>query len=160
MNRMTPFVFLVSTVLGLAACEGDRSAPTAGEVDNPRATGITEAAAGPLVEEGACPCWTSRSLGAAFPVASFWFEDLAVENKAGRAALQLSDVANARVLQALAEFDPEADAAGSNWCQVGTYGQEGLERESISELKITAQEFAACVTLLNERAVATGVAAD
>ena len=159
MKSNIKLVIVASTIFALVGCEGDRTAPTAAgiatdaEAAHPMATGT-------VVEAGECPCWTARSLSAAFPVSSFWFEDLAARDEAGRVALQLTDVANARVLQALAEFDPNAAAEGSNWCQVGTYGQAGLERESISALKITAQEFAACVGLLNERAAATGVAAD
>lgn len=161
MNRNVSFTLALSTILALAACEQDRSAPMDPVPSTSGADrGVAEAVSNPVVEDGACPCWTSRSLGAAFPVASFWFEDLAAESQAGRVALQLSDIANARVLQALAEFDPQAITEGDNWCQVATYGQEGLERESISVLKITAEEFTACATLLNDRAVASGVTAD
>lgn len=161
LSRTAPITLALSIVVALAACEQDRPAPmdpAAGS--SASAAGVTEAVSSPVVEDGACPCWTGRSLAAAFPAASFWFDDLAAENQAGRAALQLSDVANARVLQALAEFDPQATSEGDNWCQVATFGQTGLERESISALKITAEEFSACVTLLNDRAVATDVAAD
>lgn len=160
MNRNARYAIAVSTILALAACEQDRTAPTGAA--GPAAAGPEAAGAvsgGTVVEEGACPCWTARSLGAAFPVASFYHTDLAVEARAGRAALQLSDIANARVLQALVAFDPEASAEGDNWCQVATFGTSGLERESISALKISAEEFGACVSLLEQRAGAAGLAA-
>lgn len=160
MKRNAPLVMLIVTTLSLTACEQDRTAPTAAPVST-TAAGVAEAvAAGPVVEAGECPCWTGRSLGAAFPVASFWFTDLAARDEAGRATLQLSDIANARVLQALVEFDPHTTTEGDNWCQVGTFGQTGLERESISALKISAQEFGACVTLLRNQAAANGLARD
>lgn len=161
MSRTALITLALSIVVALAACEQDRPAPMDPAAPSSASSpGVTEAVSSPVVEDGACPCWTGRSLAAAFPAASFWFDDLAAENQAGRAALQLSDLANARVLQALAEFDPQASSEGDNWCQVATFGHAGLERESISAMKITAEEFSACVTLLNDRAVTSGVAAD
>lgn len=160
MKRNTPLALLIVTTLSLTACEQEGTAPTAAPASTAPG-GVAEAVtAGPVVEEGTCPCWTSRSLGAAFPAASFWFTDLAAEDEAGRAALQLSDIANARVLQALVEFDPHTTTEGSNWCQIATFGQSGLERESISALKISAEEFGACVTVLRNQAAANGFAAD
>lgn len=161
MKRNARFALVATTILALAACQDDRTAPTAAAGSSATSVETAEAvAAGPVVEEGACPCWTARSLGSAFPTASFYHTDLAVESRAGRAALQLSDVANARVLQALVQFDPAADAEGDNWCQVATFGQSGLERESISALKISADEFEACVTLLGQNARASGLAGE
>lgn len=113
----------------------------------------------PTVGESACPCWSARSLASAFPVASFHFEDMAVGAEAGRSVLQLGDVANARVLQALVQYAPRpAGGAGDNWCQVATFGQEGQEREAISALRISAEEFAACSGLIRGHAGALGVA--
>lgn len=151
---------LATFVIGLAvlatACNDDRPAPASPTGPEPAAgpalTAVTPAGAG-----ATCPCWTESSLQSTFPTASFFFTDLAAEDAAGQAALQLVDVANARQLQALTEFDPSTDTPGDNWCQVATFGQKGLERESISRLKITAEEFAGCVSLLRERAEAAGL---
>lgn len=150
---------LVLAIVALVGCGEDRVAPTTPKEGTPDRVVAEPLDFGTVLAEDAvpCPCWSSRSLTAAFPTASFFFEDLAAEAAAGRLALQLDDIANVRVLQALVVFDPEASAAGDNWCQVGTYGQEGLERESISAMKISAEEFASCVTLLQHHAENLGV---
>lgn len=155
MTRSTWFIALGA--LALAACGDEETGPA---LTAPEAAATIAAQAAPLVPSGdsACPCWSERSLVSAFPVASFHFEDLSAGAEAGRAVLQLGDVANTRVLQALVQYEPRpAGGAGDNWCQVATFGTEGLERESISELKISSEEFSACVDLVRDRATALGV---
>lgn len=144
--------------LALVACEDDRgAAPTQPEQTGAETPAVAEVA--PVLEEGAapCPCWTARSLAATFPSASFFFTDLAPGRAAGSAALQLSDIANARVLQALAEFDPHSDMVGGNWCQVASFGRGGLESESISAYEISAEEFDSCIRLLEHTAEGAGL---
>ncbi|HUP21132.1 MAG TPA: hypothetical protein VM778_14445 [Gemmatimonadota bacterium] len=156
MKRMATFVTLAA--LALTACEDQASAPispAAPAAPVPAASAIPALSAG----ESACPCWSERSLASAFPVASFHFEDLTAEAEAGRAVLQLGDVANARVLQALVQYAPRpAGGAGDNWCQVATFGTAGLEREATSAIRISAEEFAACAGMVRDRAAALGVA--
>lgn len=149
----------VLAAVTLAACGEEPGAPTAPAAPA-TATAPAEAREPVLAPDAAaCPCWTGRSLDAAFPVASFFFEDLSVEAEAGRVVLQLGDIGNARVLQALVEFEPRpAGGFGANWCQVASFGQTGLERESISAIKISSEEFDSCVRLLQYRAGAAGVA--
>lgn len=155
MKRWTAFA--LAAILA-AACSEDEKALTTPEAA-PRAVEPAEPGDVAILgdEAAACPCWTARSLQAAFPAGSFFFEDLVGEHAAGRVVLQQSDVANARVLQALVEYDPQPAAAGDNWCQVATHGLEGLERESISALKISADEFRSCALLLQSRAEGLGL---
>ena len=157
MKRMATFVTLAT--LALAACQDEPAAPASPVAP---AVDASPAASAPLdlaADASACPCWSEASLASAFPMASFHFEDLTAETAAGRAVLQLGDVANARVLQALVQYDPRpAGGGGDNWCQVATFGTRGLERESISAIRISAEEFGACSAMVRDRAAALGVA--
>lgn len=158
MKRMATFVTLGA--LALAACEDETAAPV-----SPAAPTVAEAPAASAIptlsaEAGACPCWSEASLASAFPVASFLFEDLTADPAAGRVVLQLGDVANARVLQALVQYSPRpAGGAGDNWCQVASFGTAGLEREAVSAVRISSEEFAACTAVVQARAAVVGVTA-
>lgn len=152
------FTLIAVGALATSACDDDYAAPAPLGPDAATAAAPVELAAMPAADESACPCWSARSLESAFPAASFHFEDMTAAAEAGRAVLQLGDVANARVLQALVQYAPRpAGGAGDNWCQVATFGRGGQEREAISALRISAEEFAACSGLLRGQAGALGV---